>query len=160
MSRRYSLLVSTGTARLMDSRDHRRVAAGGLAATSGCRYRGGAGRHIIGMGLHDAMRYVLLFSMRGSTRASSSGPRALHRPPTRATVLFEGAVELLRELGRRGALLAVPRQERRGLERGLDTPACGGCSHATAAGEEKPRSRTPPCSTTCGPCSTSLRRRP
>ena len=139
MSRRYSLLVFDWDGTLMDS-----AATIVESLQEACRDLGlpvpaeERARHIIGMGLHDAMRYVLPFLDAGEYPRVVERYREHFIARDASTVLFEGAVELLRELDAAGYYLAVATgKSRRGLERALDHTGLRGVFHATRCGEEE-----------------------
>jgi phosphoglycolate phosphatase len=139
MARRYSLLVFDWDGTLMDS-------AGAIVASlqAACSDLGlpvpdeERARHIIGLGLHDAMAYLLPFLDPAEYPRVVARYREhfIARDPD--TVLFAGAAELLRELDAAGHYLAVATgKSRRGLERALDHSGLRGVFHATRCGDEE-----------------------
>jgi phosphoglycolate phosphatase len=93
--------------------------------------------HIIGLGLHDAMAYVLpgIDPAVYPQVVERYGHHFRQRDPQ--TPLFAGTEELLRELHAAGHLLAVATgKSRRGLDRALDKTGLAALFHATRCGEE------------------------
>jgi phosphoglycolate phosphatase len=138
MGRRFDLLVFDWDGTLMDSTAL--IAASlqaacqdlGLPVPSGER-----ARHIIGLGLNDAMAHVLPnVDPRLYPRvAERYGHHFRLREP--GTQLFPGASETLRTLNDAGYLLAVATgKSRRGLDRALDATGLTTAFHATRCGEE------------------------
>jgi phosphoglycolate phosphatase len=138
MSKRFELLVFDWDGTLMDSTA---VIAASLQAA--CRDLDlpvpcdeGA-RHIIGLGLHDALAHVLpgvdpVEYPRIVERYRSHFQRVDHTMP-----LFPGARETLRALSAGGYLLAVATgKSRRGLDRALENTGLKELFHATRCGEE------------------------
>jgi phosphoglycolate phosphatase len=138
MPRRFELLVFDWDGTLMDSTA---VIAGALQSACGdiglpvpSEERA---RHIIGLGLHDALRYVL------PGVPSSVYPQVVDRyrhhflAREESAPLFEGVVEALTALEAAGHLLAVATgKSRRGLDRVLERTGLRGRFHATRCGEE------------------------
>ena len=94
-------------------------------------------RHIIGLGLNDALAYVLpgVSPAEYPRVAERYGHHFRLRDPQ--TPLFAGAEETLRELAAAGHRLAIATgKSRRGLDRALDKTGLGGLFVATRCGEE------------------------
>ncbi len=138
MGRRFDLLVFDWDGTLIDSADA--IVASLQAA---CRDLGlpvpsdERARHIIGLGLHDAMAHVLP----GVDPADY--PRVVERYSHHFRLrdpvmpLFPGADEALRTLNDAGYLLAVATgKSRRGLERALEQTGLETVFHATRCGDE------------------------
>jgi len=138
MSRRFELLVFDWDGTLMDSTA---VIAASLQAA--CRDLDlpvpcdASARHIIGLGLRDALAHVLpevdpIEYPRIVERYRSHFSQADHTLP-----LFPGADETLRALSDEGYLLAVATgKSRRGLDRALEITGLRKLFHATRCGEE------------------------
>lgn len=138
MARRFDLLVFDWDGTLMDSTA---VIAASLQAACGDiglpvppEERA---RHIIGLGLHDAMRYVL------PGVPPSIYPQVVERyrhhflAREESAPLFEGAAAALTALREAGLMLAVATgKSRRGLDRVLERTGIGALFHATRCGEE------------------------
>ena len=138
MSRRFELLVFDWDGTLIDS-------AGAIAASlqAACHDLGlpvpsdERAKHIIGLGLNDAMAYVL------PELAPEDYPRVaeryghhfrLHDPDT---PMFPGVAQALPALRASGFLLAVATgKSRRGLERALERTGLKPVFHATRCGDE------------------------
>jgi phosphoglycolate phosphatase len=93
--------------------------------------------HIIGLGLGDALAYVLPASdvaVYPQVAERYGYHYRLHDPQT---MLFPGAEETLRELHERGVLLGLATgKSRRGLNRVLERTGLGPLFHATRCGDE------------------------
>ena len=94
-------------------------------------------RYIIGLGLNDALAYIL------PALAPAEYPRVVERyrhhfmERDAHTVLFRGASEMLHELRDRGHLLAVATgKSRRGLDRALAAAGLAEVFHATRCADE------------------------
>ena len=138
MGRRFELLVFDWDGTLMDSTA---VIAASLQAA--CRDLGlpvpsdERARHIIGLGLNDAMAHVLPNVDPGlyPRVVERYGHHFRLREP--GTPLFPGALEALRALNEAGYLLAVATgKSRRGLDRTLEATGLKTVFHATRCGEE------------------------
>ncbi len=138
MARRFDLLVFDWDGTLMDSTAV--IAASLQAACSDIGLPVPAeerARHIIGLGLHDALRYVL-----------PGVPPAIYpqvveryghhfRSREESAPLFTGVEETLRALHAAGHMLAVATgKSRRGLDRVLERTGLASLFHATRCGEE------------------------
>jgi phosphoglycolate phosphatase len=138
MPRRFDLLVFDWDGTLMDS-----ASCIALCIQSACRDLGYPvpsdrdARYIIGLGLSDAMAYIL------PGLPASEYPRVseryrhhfLERDAT--TTLFCGAAEMLWELRGAGHLLAIATgKSRRGLDRALAAAGLAECFHATRCADE------------------------
>ena len=94
-------------------------------------------RHIIGLGLHDSLAYVLpgVAPEVYSSVAERYGHHFRLRDPH--TPLFPGVEQALRALREAGYLLAVATgKSRRGLDRALDQTGLRPVFHATRCGDE------------------------
>ena len=138
MARRFDLLVFDWDGTLMDSTA---VIAASLQAA--CGDIGlpvppdDRARHIIGLGLHDALRYVL------PGVPPSIYPQVVERyryhfvSREESAPLFDGVEETLATLQASGHLLAVATgKSRRGLDRVLERTGLAGLFQATRCGEE------------------------
>jgi phosphoglycolate phosphatase len=138
MSRKYDLIVWDWDGTVMDS-----TAVIASSIQSACRDLGlnipsdEAARHVIGMGLADALRY-----------ASPDAPESLYEPladryrhyflaQDDAIPLFEGAKETIAELHEGGRWLAVATgKSRRGLDRALNSSGMAQYFHATRTADQ------------------------
>jgi phosphoglycolate phosphatase len=138
MTRRFDLLVFDWDGTLMDSTA---VIAASLQAA--CDDLGlpvpseERARHIIGLGLHDAMRYVLP-GVPPSIYPQVTERYGHHfRAREASAPLFDGAKAALTELNAAGIMLAVATgKSRRGLDRVLERTGVDALFHATRCGEE------------------------
>ncbi len=138
MGRRYDLLVFDWDGTLMDSTV---IIVASLQAA--CADLGlpvptdERARHIIGLGLYDAMAHVLP-GVNPSVYPQVVERYGHHfrlRDP--ATPLFAGVEETLRGLNETGHRLAIATgKSRRGLDRALEKTGLGALFHATRCGEE------------------------
>jgi phosphoglycolate phosphatase len=138
MGRRFDLLVFDWDGTLMDSTAliaaSLQAACGDLGLPVPSDERA---RHIIGLGLNDAMAHVLPNIDPGvyPRVVERYGYHFRSREP--GTPLFPGAPEALRALNDAGYLLAVATgKSRRGLDRTLDATGLKSVFHATRCGEE------------------------
>ena len=138
MVRRYELIVFDWDGTLMDSAAaiaaSVQVAARdlGLAPPSDAR-----ARHIIGLGLDDALRHALPDLPR--ERYTELSLRYRHHYLVRDAVLtlFEGIEGLVRDLADRGHMLAVATgKSRHGLERAFATSGLGPVFHGSRCADE------------------------
>ena len=138
MPRRFDLLIFDWDGTLMDS-----AACIALSLQSACRDLGFPvpsdrdARYVIGLGLHDAMAYIL------PGVPSSEYPRISERyrhhflERDSGTTLFHGAAEMVRELRAAGYLLAIATgKSRRGLERALTATRLAEFFHVTRCADE------------------------
>jgi len=94
-------------------------------------------RFIIGLGLHDALKYVLPDLPAAAYPALLERYRYHFLRRDRETTLFEGAPQALRALREAGFLLAVATgKSRRGLDRALEATALQSLFHATRCADE------------------------
>lgn len=140
MAKRFELIVFDWDGTLMDSAGaivssiQRAAADLGLEAPSEAR-----ARHVIGLGLVDALRHAL-----PELEPSHYGEiveRYRHHYLSRdhELSLFEGARELLADLAEAGYLLGVATGKSRvGLDRALDVSGLGDFFHATRCADECP----------------------
>jgi len=138
MSMRFELLVFDWDGTLMDSTAvivaslQAACADLGLAVPSEER-----ARHIIGLGLNDAMAHVLPQVEPAEYPHVVERYRHHFRLRDPDTPLFPGAEQALRALGAAGHLLAVATgKSRRGLDRALDKTGLRAVFHATRCGDE------------------------
>lgn len=94
-------------------------------------------RYVIGLGLTDAMKYILP-DLQPSAYASVVDRYRLHfLRRDGGTTLFPGAAEMIRELRDAGFLLAVATgKSRRGLDRALAATGIGDCFDVTRCADE------------------------
>jgi phosphoglycolate phosphatase len=138
MARNFDLIVFDWDGTLMDS-------AGAIVASliAACVDLGIAppseerARHIIGLGLDDALR-VALPSLPSHRYGELADRYRLHYlAQDRELALFSGAFTLVESLLGRGHLLGVATgKSRRGLERALEVSGLGGLFHATRCADE------------------------
>jgi phosphoglycolate phosphatase len=94
-------------------------------------------RHIIGLGLHDAMRYLLPELPASDYARMVERYRVHFLAGNHRVTLFEGVREGLARLQARGFLLAVATgKSRQGLERSLVDSGLTGQFHATRCADE------------------------
>ncbi|EXI68596.1 MAG: 5'-nucleotidase [Candidatus Accumulibacter adjunctus] len=138
MARRFELLVFDWDGTLLDS-----AAAIVEAITAACRDLGlppppaERARHVIGMGLYDALRHAL--PELPESRYPQLVERYRHHYLARdhELQLFAGAAELIAELSAAGFLLAVATgKSRLGLERALRHSGLGPFFHASRCADE------------------------
>ncbi len=138
MARRFELLVFDWDGTLLDS-----AAAIVEAITAACRDLGlppppaERARHVIGMGLHEALRHAL--PELPESRYPQLVERYRHHYLARdhELQLFAGAAELIGELSAAGFLLAVATgKSRLGLERALRHSGLGPFFHASRCADE------------------------
>ena len=138
MSKRFELIVFDWDGTLLDS------AAAIVASVQAAAREMGLeppsderARHIIGLGLVDALRHALpdLEADRYEEVADRYRHHYLSRDHTLS--LFAGAADLVRELAAAGRLLAVATgKSRRGLDRALAQSGIDDCFHATRCADE------------------------
>ena len=136
--RRYELLVFDWDGTLADSAAHIVHSIRAAAADLGLTVRTDAqARHIIGLGLSDAM--ARLFPDLPAAGWAQVADRYRHHylPGESAVALFPGVEAALPALCRRGHLLAVATgKSRRGLDRALSTAGLEPVFHATRCADE------------------------
>lgn len=94
-------------------------------------------RYVIGLGLSDALKYLLPDLPAVGYPALLERYRHHFQRQDRDTTLFEGAHEALRALYERGFLLAVATgKSRRGLDRALEATGLNEIFHATRCADE------------------------
>lgn len=138
MPRQFELLVFDWDGTLMDS-----AAAISESLQAACTELGlpvpsrEQARYVIGLGLTDALAYVL------PGLPEADYPRVLERFRVHflrrdaGTTLFPGAAEMIRELRDTGFMLAVATgKSRRGLDRALQETGLQGCFDATRCADE------------------------
>jgi phosphoglycolate phosphatase len=138
MPRQFELLVFDWDGTLMDS-----AAAISESLQAACRDLGlpvpsrERARHVIGLGLTDALAYVL------PELPAADYPRVLDQFRAHflrrdsGTTLFPGAADLIRELRDSGFMLAVATgKSRRGLDRALKETGLQGCFDTTRCADE------------------------
>ncbi len=138
MPRRFDLLVFDWDGTLMDSAaaisQSLRAACADMELPVPSEERA---RFIIGLGLHDALRYVLPDLPPAAYPALLERYRHHFLRRDRETTLFEGTVEALCTLREAGFLLAVATgKSRRGLDRALETTGLQSMFHATRCADE------------------------
>ncbi|WP_374484891.1 HAD-IA family hydrolase [Zoogloea sp.] len=138
MAKRFELIVFDWDGTLMDSAAAIVRAIQASAADLGLPVPSDArARHVIGLGLNDALHYAV------PELAESDYPRMVERyryhylSGDDQLTLFDGTVELIAGLRERGHLLAVATgKSRKGLERALSFSGLGEYFHATRCADE------------------------
>jgi phosphoglycolate phosphatase len=138
MSLRFELLVFDWDGTVMDSTAHIaqsiQAACGDLGLPVPSDERA---RHIIGLGLHDAMRYLLPDLPAADYSRMVERYRFHFLAGNQRVTLFDGVREGLARLQARGFLLAVATgKSRQGLERSLADSGLTGQFHATRCADE------------------------
>lgn len=138
MSRRYPLIVFDWDGTLMDS-----TAAITRAIQEAARDMGlpvparESASHVIGLGLHDALRTAVPTLESAQYMAFVEHYRRHFLAAEETMVLFDGIADLLAELRGRGHQLAVATgKSRRGLDRALSATGLGGHFVATRCADE------------------------
>ena len=138
MPRRFELLVFDWDGTLMDS-----AAAIAESLQAACAELGlpvpsnQRARHVIGLGLADAMAYVLPGLSTQDYKQVLDAYRVQFLQRDGGTTLFPGAAEMIRELHGAGFLLAVATgKSRRGLDRALEETGLGDFFHTTRCADE------------------------
>ena len=138
MPKRFDLLVFDWDGTLMDS-------AGAIVFSiqSACRDLGlpvpdePAARHIIGLGLRDALTTLLPDLPQAGYARLVERYRHYYLARDQEIPLFEGAANVVRGLARAGFLLAVATgKSRQGLNRALAHTGLAGCFHASRCADE------------------------
>jgi phosphoglycolate phosphatase len=94
-------------------------------------------RHVIGLGLHEALRYALPELDEGRHAAMADRYRHHYLSQDHELKLFDGAADMVRDLAADGYLLAVATgKSRKGLDRALEVSGLGDCFHATRCADE------------------------
>ena len=94
-------------------------------------------RHVIGLGLGEALRYALPELDASRHDALADRYRHHYLSQDHELKLFDGAVEMLRHLAAEGHLLAVATgKSRKGLDRALETSGLGQYFHVTRCADE------------------------
>jgi phosphoglycolate phosphatase len=94
-------------------------------------------RHVIGLGLHDALRYAVPELERGQHEEMADRYRYHYLSRDHDLTLFEGIAELVQELAGAGYLLGVATgKSRQGLERALEASRLRTLFHATRCADE------------------------
>jgi phosphoglycolate phosphatase len=97
----------------------------------------GEARHVIGLGLADAISYLFPQLEASDYEAVADRYRHHYLARDRDIPLFEGVREMVTELANAGFRLAVATgKSRRGLERALETTGLRGFFHATRCADE------------------------
>lgn len=138
MAKRFELIVFDWDGTLMDSAAAIVRAIQASAADLGLPVPSDArARHVIGLGLNDALHYAV------PELAESDYPQMVERyrhhylSGDHQLTLFDGTVELIAALRERGHLLAVATgKSRKGLERALSFSGLGEYFHATRCADE------------------------
>ena len=96
-----------------------------------------AARHIIGLGLQDALRHALPDLAPARYDELAERYRHHYLAQDSGLTLFAGAADLIRELDARNILLGVATgKSRSGLNRALETSGLGSCFHGTRCADE------------------------
>ena len=139
MSRQFDLLVFDWDGTLMDS-----AAAISSSLRSACADlelpvpSEARARYIIGLGLNDALKYVLPDLPTTAYPALLDRYRHHFLRQDRETMLFGGVPEMLRALREAGFMLAVATgKSRRGLSRAFDATGLAPIFHATRCGRRR-----------------------
>ncbi len=138
MTKRFELIVFDWDGTLMDSAaaivGSVQAAARDLGLTPPTEERA---RHIIGLGLVDALRHALPDLAPERYEVLAERYRYHYLAQDDRLSLFEGVDSLVRELGDAGHLLAVATgKSRKGLDRALSQSGLQGCFHATRCADE------------------------
>lgn len=138
MARRFELLVFDGDGTLLDS-----AAAIVAAIKAACRDLGlptpddERARHVIGLGLHDALRHVSPALPEERYPQMVARYRHHYLSHDHELQLFAGVAELIGELAEAGYLLAVATgKSRLGLDRSLRMSGLGRYFHASRCADE------------------------
>ena len=138
MPRRFELLIFDWDGTLMDS-----AACIALCLRGACRDLGlpvpseRDARHVIGLGLTDAMAYILPGVPPAKHQQVAERYRHHFLARDAETTLFSGASDMVRELHEAGHLLAVATgKSRRGLDRALAATGLASYFHATRCADE------------------------
>lgn len=145
MARRFDLIVFDWDGTLMDS-----PAAIVAAIQSACSDLGirapsdERARHIIGLGLEDALRYALPWLPASEYPRMAERYRSHYLAQDHTLRLFPGAYDLVAALSKAGVKLAVATgKARHGLDRALQTSGLGCFFHATRCADECPSKPDP-----------------
>lgn len=138
MAKRYELIVFDWDGTLMDSAamivDSVQAAARDLGLEPPSEERA---RHIIGLGLVDALRHALPDLPEDHYGDLVERYRHHYLSRDHELVLFAGAAELVRQLAASGCWLGVATgKSRRGLDRALEHSGLGGFFHGTRCADE------------------------
>ncbi len=139
MNRKYDLIIFDWDGTLMDSVDKIVRCMRAAAADVGVADPGmAATRHIIGLGLHEAMQALFPTLDAGQhTRLTHAYREHFLQKDQTHMPLFPGVDDGLRRLSRQDYLLAVATgKARRGLDRVLEETAMGGLFSATRCADE------------------------
>lgn len=138
MSKRYDLIVFDWDGTVMDSTA---VIAGSIQAA--CRDLGlpvpsdAAARHVIGMGLREALRHAVPDADESQYAPLADRYRHYFLAQDAAIPLYDQARETIEELHGQGYALAVATgKSRAGLERVLQSSGMGGYFHATRTADQ------------------------
>lgn len=94
-------------------------------------------RHVIGLGLHQALRYAIPELEEGRHAELADCYRRHYLSRDQELTLFDGAAQLVAELAEAGYLLAVATgKSRKGLDRALAVSGLGGLFQATRCADE------------------------
>jgi phosphoglycolate phosphatase len=94
-------------------------------------------RHVIGLGLGEALRYALPELAEERHAALADRYRHHYLSQDHELKLFDGAADMVRDLKSDGYLLAVATgKSRKGLDRALEVSGLGDCFHATRCADE------------------------
>lgn len=94
-------------------------------------------RHVIGLGLGEALRFVLPELAEDRHETLADRYRHHYLSQDHELQLFDGAEDMVRDLVADGCLLAVATgKSRKGLDRALEKTGLGDCFHATRCADE------------------------
>lgn len=138
MGKRFDLIVFDWDGTLMDSAAAIvaciRAAAVDLGMLPPSEERA---RHVIGLGLHEALRHALPDLAEDKHAELADRYRHHYLAQDNELALFDGAEALVRDLAAEGFLLAVATgKSRKGLDRALMASGLGGRFHATRCADE------------------------
>ena len=138
MARSFELIVFDWDGTLMDSAAAIVAAIQAAAADLGLNPPTEArARHVIGLGLHEALRYALPELEEGRHEVLATRYRHHYLSRDHELSLFGGIEELLRDLSGAGFLLAVATgKSRQGLDRALGASGIAGLFDATRCADE------------------------
>jgi phosphoglycolate phosphatase len=138
MGRRFELIVFDWDGTLMDSAATIVACIQAAAADMGLPPPSeDRARHVIGLGLREALSYALPDLAEERHEALADRYRYHYLSQDQGLALFDGAAELVRELAANGHLLGVATgKSRRGLDRALAVSGLRGCFHATRCADE------------------------
>lgn len=138
MGKRFELIVFDWDGTLMDSAGAIvaciQAAAADLGLSPPSEERA---RHVIGLGLHEALRHALPELAEGRHVELADRYRRRYLAQDHELALFDGADALVRQLAEDGFMLAVATgKSRLGLDRALAASGLGACFHGSRCADE------------------------